>query len=84
MGGELHTEKLAAFYLDFEAERITWLDFLKAAIAECESIHVDAEPFTEFLKVMESTSYPEEKQSYQSVEIHCVYAVEIESIRQGG
>ncbi len=84
MGVELDTGKLAAFYLDFEAERITWLDFLKAAIAECKSSHVDAEPFTEFLKVMETTSYPEEKQSYQSVEIHCAYAAEIEAVRKGG
>ena len=74
-------EQIAKAYCRFEAKVISWPDFLNEVIELLQECGQDPHPFDEFLEVMKSTSYPEEKQSYQSVEVHCEYAIEIEKVR---
>ena len=74
-------KEIAKLYIRFETGELTWVEFLRCSIGVCESLGEDAEVFHEFLEIMETTSYPDEKKSYQVVEIHCDYAAEIESCR---
>ena len=76
-------KKVAQLYLDFEADEIDWLSFLRSAIEVGREAREDVSLFEEFLEVMETTLYPEEKRSYQTVELQCEYAAEIESLSRG-
>jgi len=75
------SEFLAYEFLKYEANELTWPDFLRSIIPVFEKHGEDTETFEEFLHIMETTSYPAEKQSYQVVEIHCSYASEIEAAK---
>ncbi len=75
---------LAEQYLSFEAKTITWIEFLETIIPIFQTAHRTDEVllFQEFAEIMRTTSYPEEKTSYQSVEIHYTYSTIIDSLRE--
>ena len=77
-------ELIAKLYIQFDEGKLSWNDFLIGARQICIEAGEDGEPFCEFLEVMETTSYPEEKQSYQVVEVQCTYAGEIEWLGGSG
>ncbi len=76
-------EFLAKQYLAYEAASITWLEFLETIIPVFEQAGraQDVILFQEFATEIQTTSYSEEKISYQSVDIHCEYADAIDSLR---
>lgn len=74
---------LSQQYLAFEAKSMTWLHFLESIIPVFEAADrtEEVELFQEFAEVIRTTSYPEEKSNYQSVEIHCEYSAAIDALR---
>lgn len=75
-------EYLAQQYLRFESKEITWVEFLQNIIQKFSELGEEVEHYEEFLEVMTTTSYPDEKQSYQTVEIHYEYAEVIDGLRK--
>lgn len=72
---------LAQQYLLFESKEIDWTTLLQKVCDKGRLLGEEISQYEEFLEIMQNTSYPEEKQSYQSVEIHCSHAKLIDSLK---